>query len=196
MKRLISVLLIIFGIGVFTYPYINAKIEKLETNKNINEWNKEKTKFKTNINGNSSDMKNNTSNSLTINDKSIVGKIIVLKTKEQIPIIKGATKENLRNGATLYDNGIYPGDNGTAIILGHRETSFEFLENVKIDDEIEIETLTDKYKFKLEKTYIVKPDDPLILEQEDHPSVTLDTCYPFQHFGGTPNRFIAKYKLI
>lgn len=201
MKRLIGVLLIVFGIGIFTYPYIEAGINKLEINKNLSEWEKEKDKIKNDEKIKDETKKDNKNsnqkiNSVVINGKNVIGKIIVSKTGEQIPIIKGATEENLRDGATLYDNGIYPGYKGTSIILGHRETTFGFLENVKIGDEIEIEILTNKYKFKLEKTYIVKPDDPLILKQESYPGITLETCYPFHYFRSAPDRFIAKYKLI
>ncbi|WP_338631933.1 class D sortase [Clostridium baratii] len=204
MKRLIGMLLIVCGIGIFVYPYIETGIDKLEINKNVSEWDKEKAKIKNDekdkneINNIKKDDKNlnNEINSVVINGKNIIGKIIVSKTGEQIPIIKGATEENLIDGAALYDNGVYPGDKGTAIILGHRETTFGFLENVKIGDEIEIETLTNKRKFRLEKIYIVKPDDPLILKQENYPGVTLETCYPFHYFGSAPDRFIAKYKLI
>ncbi|SQI05413.1 class D sortase [Clostridium perfringens] len=198
MKKLIGILLIVLGIGILTYPWINIWIDKIGINESISEWDKkiverknyEKTSEKINSE------KGNIDDLTIINGKSIIGKIIVSKTGEQIPVINGATEENLKYGATLYNNGIYPGDKGTAIILGHRETTFGFLENIKIGDEIQIETLNNKYKFILEETYIVNPDDPLILKQESYPSVTLDTCYPFHYFGGAPNRFIAKFKLI
>lgn len=194
MKRLMLGILLI-SLLLITYPYLNAKIDKIKINKSVDYWDKERVKFG-NVKKYSNELKQKTNGSVDIDGKKIIGKIIVLKTGEKIPIIKGATKKNLEYGAALYDNGIYPGDYGTAIILGHRETTFGFLENVKIGDEIEVETLTNKYKFKLKKTLIVKPDNPLILKQEEYPGVTLDTCYPFNYFGHAPERFIARFKLI
>lgn len=91
-----------------------------------------------------------------IKGKSIIGKIIFPKTGDEIPILKGATEENLKGGATLYDNGIYPGDYGTSVILGHRETTFGFLENIHIGDKVNIESLNEIYEFKVKKNIYYK----------------------------------------
>ncbi|MDO5040201.1 class D sortase [Clostridium sp.] len=200
--KIIGIILIIAGLGTISYPFFEIYLDKHDISKNINEWDKQKQDTKVNSNKNVKDDKknNNVSKnkypSVTVDGKDIIGKVIVKKTGEQIPILMGATEENLRGGATLYDNGIYPGENGTAIILGHRETTFGFLENIKVGDEVDIESLNNTYKFKVKRTYITTPDDESILAQKNNPSLTLVTCYPFNYLGHAPERFIVKLDLI
>lgn len=200
--KIIGIILIIAGLGTISYPFFEIYLDKNDISKNINEWDKQKQDTKVNSNKNVKDDKknNNVSKnkypSVTVDGKDIIGKVIVKKTGEQIPILMGATEENLRGGATLYDNGIYPGENGTAIILGHRETTFGFLENIKVGDEVDIESLNNTYKFKVKRTYITTPDDESILAQKNNPSLTLVTCYPFNYLGHAPERFIVKLDLI
>lgn len=182
---LIGVLLFVFGVGKIIYKFIEIEMDNKKISRNIKEWDNKKI-----------EVNKNDKNKINVDGKIIVGKIIVKKTGEQIPIIKGATEENLKNGATLYENGIYPGDKGTAIILGHRETTFGFLEDIKDNDEIDIEDLKNTYKFKVKKTYITNPEDSSILEQKNYPSLTLITCYPFHYLGNAPDRFIVNLDLI
>lgn len=191
---ILGVLLVICGLALIVYPFIEIKLDEKDISKNISEWDKKKVEVAKEVKtNNKSNQKYPTVN---IDGKDIIGKIIVVKTGEQIPILMGATEENLRGGATLYDNGVFPGEEGTAIVLGHRETTFGFLEDVNIGDEIDVETVTGTYKFKLKKTYITNPEDKSILAQEKDLNLTLVTCYPFRYVGPAPDRFIAKLELI
>lgn len=198
-----GVLFILGGLILIAYPFIEIGLDKRDISKNINEWDKQREEAikndKDNVNTSKEDTKNSNKKKypiVKVNGKDIIGKLIVTKTGEQIPILMGATEENLRGGATLYDNGIYPGDKGTAIILGHRETTFGFLEKIKDSDIVEVQSLNNIYKFKVKKTYITKPEDESILAQEEGPSMTLVTCYPFRYVGPAPDRFIVKLDLI
>lgn len=214
---LFAILLILIGIVFVAYPFVEIEIDRKSISKNIDEWDKEKAKIVEN-NKNykdkhtdnkdkhtgkiQKDKENETSSNkdkyytIQLDGKEIVGKIIEPNTNKQIPIIMGATEENLLGGATLYDNGVFPGDKGTAIILGHRETTFGFLKNIKKSDIIEVQTLNNLYKFKVRKTYITTPEDESILAQEEGPSMTLVTCYPFKYIGSAPERFIVKLDLV
>lgn len=205
-----AVLFILIGVVFIAYPFVEIQMDKKSISKNIDEWDKQKAKIiesnkdnkEKNINGIKEDKENETNSNknknytIKLDGKEIIGKIIEPNTNKQIPIIMGATKENLLGGATLYDNGVYPGDNGTAVILGHRETTFGFLKNIKKSDIIEVQTLNNLYKFKVKKTYITTPEDESILAQEKGPSMTLVTCYPFRYVGSSPERFIVKLDLV
>lgn len=196
-----GVIFILGGLLLIAYPFIEIGLDKRDISKNINEWDKQRTEALKNDKDNSNKEDTKKGNKIKypivkVNGKDIIGKLVVTKTGEQIPILMGATEENLRGGATLYDNGIYPGDKGTAIILGHRETTFGFLENIKDSDIVEVQSLNHTYKFKVKKTYITNPEDESILAQEEGPSMTLVTCYPFRYVGPAPDRFIVKLDLI
>lgn len=196
-----GIIFILGGLLLIAYPFIEIGLDKRDISKNINEWDKQRTEALKNDkdNLNKEDIKNGNKIKypiIKVDGKEIIGKLVVTKTGKQIPILMGATEENLRGGATLYDNGIYPGDKGTAIILGHRETTFGFLENIKYSDIVEVQSLNHTYKFKVKKTYITNPEDESILAQEEGPSMTLVTCYPFRYVGPAPDRFIVKLDLI
>lgn len=217
---LFAILLILIGIVFVAYPFVEIELDKKSISKNIDEWDKQKAKIVQNnknykdtqtdnkdkhvdnINKEQKNNENETNSNkdkdykIKLDGKEMVGKIIEPNTNKQIPIIMGATEENLLGGATLYDNGIFPGDKGTAIILGHRETTFGFLKNIKKSDIIEVQTLNNLYKFKVRKTYITTPEDESILAQEEGPSMTLVTCYPFKYVGSAPERFIVKLDLV
>lgn len=197
-KRVFGIVLVIFGIMCIAYPFIEIKMDSKNIEKNISEWDKQKVQVIKEMDNNK-EVKNNKENkkqTVKVDGKDIVGKIIVLKNGEEIPILFGANTENLRYGATIYDNGIMPGDKGTVIILGHRETTFAFLEHINKEDEIEIETLNGTYKYKVEKTFITNPEDERILEQRKGNNLTLVTCYPFRYVGPAPDRFIVNLKQI
>lgn len=194
---ILGIICILGGIILIAHPFIEIGLDKMDISKNINQWDKQrKSEVAKKPDSSNKNKKKNKYPVVKVDGKSIIGKIIVVKTGEQIPILMGATEENLRGGATLYDNGIYPGDNGTAVILGHRETTFGFLENIKVGDEVEVQSLNNTYKFKVKKTYVTKPDNESILAQEKRPSLTLVTCYPFRYVGPAPDRFIVKLDLI
>ena len=194
---ILGIICILGGVILIAHPFIEIVLDKMDRAKNINQWDKQrKSEVAKKPDSSNKNKKKNKYPVVKVDGKSIIGKIIVVKTGEQIPILMGATEENLRGGATLYDNGIYPGDNGTAVILGHRETTFGFLENIKVGDEVEVQSLNNTYKFKVKKTYVTKPDNESILAQEKRPSLTLVTCYPFRYVGPAPDRFIVKLDLI
>lgn len=193
-KRILGVILILFGFSFIAYPFIEIKLDNNKIKDNIEGWDSKKSEVLKNMDnikiedGKGKDKKTKT---IKVDGKEIYGKIIVEKTGEEIPLLIGATEENLKDGANIYDNGILPGENGTVIILGHRETTFGFLENIKENDKIEIETLGRTYTYKVNKTFITKPDDKKILENKKGKNLTLVTCYPFKYMGPAPERFIV-----
>ncbi|MGL5870237.1 MAG: class D sortase [Clostridium chrysemydis] len=192
-KRILGVILILFGISFIAYPFIEIKLDNNKIKDNIEGWDSKKTEVLKNMDNIKIEDKDRDKKPKTIkvDGKEIYGKIIVEKTGEEIPLLIGATEENLKDGANIYDNGILPGENGTVIILGHRETTFGFLENIKENDKIEIETLGRTYTYKVNKTFITKPDDKKILENKKGKNLTLVTCYPFKYVGPAPERFIV-----
>lgn len=192
-KRILGVILILFGIFFIAYPFIEIKLDNNKIKDNIEGWDSKKTEVLKNMDDIKIEDKDRDKKPKTIkvDGKEIYGKIIVEKTGEEIPLLIGATEENLKDGANIYDNGILPGENGTVIILGHRETTFGFLENIKENDKIEIETLGRTYTYKVNKTFITKPDDKKILENKKGKNLTLVTCYPFKYVGPAPERFIV-----
>ena len=84
-----------------------------------------------------------------------------------------------------------PGVAGTAIITGHRDTHFRFLEAVKPGDEIVLETPGRSARFRVVDTAVVDSRSAVIREA-DGPALALLTCYPFDALrAGGPLRWVV-----
>jgi sortase A len=96
-----------------------------------------------------------------------------------------------------------PGDrhraNGVApfscAIAAHRDGFFRGLKDIRIGDEIEIDTPGPSLTYVVDALTIVDPSDVSVLEPREVPTVTLVTCYPFYFAGSAPQRFIVQAAL-
>ena len=59
-------------------------------------------------------------------------------------------------------------------------------------DVIELETLDGSEVYRVERTWIVDPEDVSVLDPTPARSLTLVTCYPFYFIGSAPRRFIVR----
>ena len=57
---------------------------------------------------------------------------------------------------------------------------------------IELDTLQAKDVYRVERTWIVNPEDVSVLDPTSTPALTLVTCYPFYFVGSAPKRFIVR----
>jgi sortase A len=63
---------------------------------------------------------------------------------------------------------------------------------VTAGDTIELDTLHGREIYRIERTWIVEPDDVAVLDPTTVRSLTLVTCYPFYYIGSAPQRFIVR----
>ena len=59
-------------------------------------------------------------------------------------------------------------------------------------DVIELDTRSGKAVYRIERTWIVNPEDVSVLEPTPVRALTLVTCYPFYFIGSAPQRFIVR----
>jgi sortase A len=85
-----------------------------------------------------------------------------------------------------------PGQQGNVAITGHRDTFFRPLRNIHNDDEITLTTLDGTYRYLVESTQVVAPEDTQVLDNSSDTILTLVTCYPFYFVGPAPKRFIVR----
>ena len=89
-----------------------------------------------------------------------------------------------------------PGAEGNVGLAGHRDTFFRRLSDVRSGDEITMATPDGTYRYVVERTLVVEPDDVWVLDATAHPSLTLVTCYPFTYIGTAPQRFIVRATMV
>jgi len=85
-----------------------------------------------------------------------------------------------------------PGEGGTVVISGHRDTHFRFLKNIKPEAELTLQTKGGFHRYRIEETMIVDSRTTRIDPTLDNGQLVLVTCYPFDAIdAGGPMRFVV-----
>ena len=84
---------------------------------------------------------------------------------------------------------------GNVALAGHRDTFFRGLRKIRVNDEITLTTLSGSYRYRVDSTKVVKPEETEVLE-DDGDILTLVTCYPFNFVGSAPRRFIVRARRV
>ena len=110
----------------------------------------------------------------------------------EVAVLEGTDDVTLDRGAGHIEETAVPGDDGNVGIAGHRDGFFRGLMNIAPGDAIELETLHGTESYRIERTWIVDPDDVSVLDPTPERSLTLVTCYPFYFVGPAPQRYIVR----
>lgn len=124
----------------------------------------------------------------------ILGKLTINPIDLTIPIMEGASQQNLKVAAGHLKGTSPIGETGNAAIAAHRSYTygkqFNRLLEVKTGEVIYIETTNKKLTYKITETLLVKPTDLSVLQNESNESmITLITCHPMKN---PTHRYIVK----
>lgn len=111
-------------------------------------------------------------------------------------VLEGSDDGTLARGAGHIEDTAFPGGIGNVGIAGHRDTTFRPVRNLRVGDPLVITTADRVYRYRVSRTTIVDPEDVYVLDDADHPTLTLVTCYPFGYIGHAPRRFIVSADLL
>jgi sortase A len=126
---------------------------------------------------------------------SVLGRIEIPRLHVSAVVRAGSDARTLRLAVGYIPGTALPGEPGNVGLAGHRDTFFRRLRDIRPHDEIRVETPRGTYRYQVEGTKIVKPDDVWVLDPTPHPTLTLVTCYPFTYIGSAPRRFIVRAQL-
>ncbi len=107
-------------------------------------------------------------------------------------LMEGDDAKTLRRAVGHIRGTALPGQPGNVALSGHRDTFFRPLRNIRENDVIVVTTLHGEYRYRVESTRIVAPDDIAVLNAGEGEILTLVTCYPFYFVGAAPDRFIVR----
>lgn len=110
----------------------------------------------------------------------------------EVAVLEGTDDWTLNRAVGLIDGTASPGDTGNTGIAGHRDGFFRSLKDVHAGAALELETSGAVHHYRVERAWIVEPDEVSVLDPTDMPAVTLVTCYPFYFVGSAPQRFIVR----
>ena len=107
-------------------------------------------------------------------------------------IEEGDNGRTLRQAVGHLPGTALPGEQGNVVIAGHRDTFFRPLRNIRKGDEITLTTLDGSYRYRVDFTEVVGPQDTEVLDASADSILTLVTCYPFYFVGPAPKRFVVR----
>ena len=110
----------------------------------------------------------------------------------EVAVLEGTDDWTLNRAVGHIEDTARPGAAGNSGIAGHRDGFFRGLKDIRSGDGIEIETVSSVERYRVERTWIVDPEDVSVLDPTASPSITLVTCYPFYFVGSAPQRFIVR----
>lgn len=110
----------------------------------------------------------------------------------EVPILEGTDDWTLNRAVGHIAETAAPGSDGNCGIAGHRDGFFRGLKDVRAGDEIAIETGSGQEVYRVERMWVVNPEDVSVLDPTSSRSITLVTCYPFYFVGSAPQRFIVR----
>jgi len=149
-------------------------------------------------------------------DTRPVARLIVPRLEERLLVLEGAGGATLAWGPGQLPGTPLPGAAaGNAVVAGHRDTHFAFLERLTPGDLLEVETVdgrttsgsTDGWPgsgprstrglrtaaYRVTAIRVVDEGDTRWLGATDEPALTLVTCYPFDAVvPGGPLRFVVR----
>ena len=112
-------------------------------------------------------------------------------------VVQGIGEQDLRRGPGHYPETVLPGQLGNAAIAGHRTTygaPFFDLNQLKAGDDIFLtDTQGRRWDYKVDRSFVVSPNDVSVLDPTPFAQLTLTTCNP--RFSAT-NRLIVTGKLF
>jgi sortase A len=126
----------------------------------------------------------------------VIGRIEIPALELSAPITDGIGNSELRHGVGHVPGTAVPGGLGTMGLAGHRDTYFRRLRGVHPGMQIVVSGLRGVYRYQVDSTEIVLPEQVDVLDVVDRPGLALVTCYPFEYIGAAPKRFIVHAHLL
>lgn len=105
---------------------------------------------------------------------------ITLPDQEPLVILAGATGSNLAFAPAWMVSSAPFSQGGNSVIVGHNDTHFNQLKDMKLDDQLVVSTYANAQLFyTVVETKVVTEKDLSVLQNDGEELLTLITCYPF-----------------
>src|SRR6185503_9326892 len=129
---------------------------------------------------------------IPVREGSPLGRIEISRVGLTAMVQEGIDEGTLRRAVGHIPGTPLPGQRGNVALAGHRDTFFRGLRQIRQDDEITLTTLSGSYRYRVESTKVVEPEETEVLSDAENDILTLVTCYPFNFVGSAPQRFIVR----
>ena len=112
-------------------------------------------------------------------------------------VLAGASGRTLAFAPGWMKASALPGSEGTSVIAAHRDTHFDFLQQVAIGDKLTVESLNEVVHYQVMDTLVVDSQRYQLSLNPDASDLLLVTCYPFDALiPGGGLRYVVKLQRI
>lgn len=123
---------------------------------------------------------------------SPIAELLIPRVHLSSIVLHGSDTQTLRRGPGHLEQTALPGEPGNMAIAGHRDTFFRQLRDVKVGDDVFLNTTHGRFHYQITWAHIVDAHDVSVLEPTTVDVLTLVTCYPFWVLGPAPDRFVVR----
>jgi sortase A len=122
-----------------------------------------------------------------------VARLLAPKHNVDLIVLAGANGRTLAFGPGVLETRARAGWEGTAVLTGHRDTHFRFLERLAPGDEIQLQApRAPPRRYRVEAIEVVDARATRVVHDDETPTLVLVTCYPFEALlPGGPLRYIV-----
>jgi sortase A len=127
-----------------------------------------------------------------------VGRLLVPQHGIDQIILADASGRSLAFGPGHLAGSARPGESGTSILSGHRDTHFQFLRQLKINDLLYVESRNgSRAAYTVRELSVADSGRTRLIIQDGAQELLLTTCYPFDALvPGGPLRYVVKAEKI
>lgn len=111
-------------------------------------------------------------------------------------VLAGDSGRTLAFGPGHTTGSAMPGEVGSVVISGHRDTHFTFLQHVQQGDDIHLQTADGTFLYKVRTTRLLDINRHKLVSDPDNKTLQLVTCFPFNAVvNGGPLRYVVGAEL-
>ena len=127
-----------------------------------------------------------------------VAKLSAKRGDVELIVLSGGSSRTLAFGPGHLSASAMPGDKGNAVIAGHRDTHFRFLQDLEIGETILFEMPDgNNHLYRINGLDVVDSRRASIVLDTDEAMLSLVTCYPFNaRDAGGPMRYVVSAEMI
>jgi sortase A len=127
---------------------------------------------------------------------SPIGELLIPRVRLSSIILQGSDAQTLRRGPGHIEQTALPGERGNSAIAGHRDTFFRPLRDVRVGDDVFLNTPVGSVHYRITSAGVVGAHDLSVLDPTERSVLTLITCYPFWVLGPAPDRFVVRAERV
>lgn len=127
-----------------------------------------------------------------------VARLKTLGGDRDLIVLAGATGRTLAFGPGHLSASALPGERGTSVIAGHRDTHFRFLESLAVGEDLVVQRADGaETLYRIFDTDVVDATRARLVLDDRRTLLTLVTCYPFDALrAGGPLRYVVSAERV